>query len=169
MKNLKRILPLAVFLALMLAPVFVTPEGYIPPNTAIGYNSDSPIGETRLVDIGDGEFIELGPNEVLHRYVLTEQGGTQWSGISSPLLGSEYGNSTNIFNDRQMVYTPSGGTTSVQVNIPTGTNWEAYETQVSITELTAAIPEEKASASSISSRSATFFSRIRVVGLETRV
>jgi hypothetical protein len=118
----------------MIAPVFVTPEGYVPPT--IMPNADTSTGEIRVIDIGNGEVIELAPNEQLHRYVLTEQGWTEWSGITSPLTGSEFGNSTNIFDDQQMVYTPSGGTTSIQVNVPTGTDWEAYETQVSITELT---------------------------------
>ena len=134
MKNTRRLIPLAFLIALMIAPVFVTPEGYIPP--AIVFDGGSNTGETHIIDIGNGEFIELAPNEELHRYVLTEQGWTEWSGTSSPLTGSEYGNSTNVFNDQQMIYSPGSGTTSAQVDIPTGTDWEAYEAQVSITDLT---------------------------------
>ncbi len=135
MKNTRRIIPLALFLVLMLAPVFITPEVFIPL-PLLSHTGDANDVGTRIVDIGNGEFIELAPNEVLQRYVLTEQGWTQWSSFSSPLIGSEYGNSTNIFNDRQMVYIPGSGTTNVQVNVPTGTDWEAYKAQVSITDLT---------------------------------
>jgi len=35
-----------------------------------------------------------------------------------------------------MTYSPGSGTTSTQVDVPTGTDWEAYEAQVSITDLT---------------------------------
>ncbi len=135
MRNIRRFIPIALLLALMLAPIFVTPQGYIPAST-IPDASGSIIEDTRLVDIGNGEFIELAPNEILQRYILTEQGWTAWNGISSPLIGSEYGNSTNILNDQQMTYVPGSGTTSVQANVPTGLDWEAYEAQVSINDLT---------------------------------
>ena len=135
MNNLRRLIPVTLFLVLMLAPVFVNSNWHAPYTTVLD-NPDSSTGETRIVDIGDEEFIELGPNEELHRYVLTEQGWTQWGSISSSLTGSEYGNSINMFADRQMAYTPGIGTSTVQVNIPTGTDWEAYEAQATITELT---------------------------------
>ena len=109
MNNLRRLIPVTLFLVLMLAPVFVNSNWHAPYTTVLD-NPDSSTGETRIVDIGDEEFIELGPNEELHRYVLTEQGWTQWGSISSSLTGSEYGNSINMFADRQMAYTPGIGT-----------------------------------------------------------
>ncbi|TFG31052.1 hypothetical protein EU528_07175 [Candidatus Thorarchaeota archaeon] len=133
MKNIRRLLPLAFLVVMMLSPIFVTPQGAV---TNVGHPISDNISDTRLVDIGNGEFIELGPNEELHRFILTDQGWTEWTGVSDPLVGSEYGNSTNIFNDQQMSYIPGSGTTNVQVNIPTGTGWEAYQADVSITSLT---------------------------------
>ena len=135
MRNTRRLIPLAFLLALMLAPVFVTPQRYIPPSTILDTGGSS-LDETRLVDIGNGEYIELGLNEILQRFIMTEQGWTEWNGISSPLVGSEFGNSINVFADQQMTYTSGSGTTSTQVDIPTGTDWEAYETRVSISQLT---------------------------------
>ncbi|TFH11606.1 MAG: hypothetical protein E4H14_00485 [Candidatus Thorarchaeota archaeon] len=133
MKNIRRLLPLAFLIVMMLSPIFVTPQSTITNNLQ---PTDPVSGDTRLVDIGNGEFIELGPNEELHRFVLTEQGWTEWSGISDPLSGSEYGNSTNTFSDKQMTYTPSSGTTDVITGIPIGTGWEAYQADVSISSLT---------------------------------
>ena len=129
----RRLFPLAFLLVLMIAPVFV-----IPQNMTVINPTHNPVVEQdmRVVDIGNGEFIELAPNEELHRFVLTDQGWTEWSDISSPLIGAEFGNSTNILDDTQMTYVPGSGTTDFTAEIPTGTDWEAYEAQVSITDLT---------------------------------
>ncbi|MHA1135706.1 MAG: hypothetical protein ACTSSE_04400 [Candidatus Thorarchaeota archaeon] len=132
MKNIRRSLPLAFLIVMMLSPLFVTPQGSITNPTTTNLDSD----DTRLVDIGNGEFIKLGPNEELHRFVLTDQGWTEWTGISDPLSGNEYGNSTNTFSDQQMTYIPGSGTTDVVADIPIGTDWEAYQADVSITSLT---------------------------------
>lgn len=131
MKNRYRLIPLAFLLVLMIAPIFVTPQGYMPSTTI-----DTSSGETRLIDIGNGDVIELAPDEELHVYSLSDQGWVEWTDISSPLIGAEFGNSTNILEDQQMNYIPGSGTSDLQVDIPTGTDWEAYETQVSITDLT---------------------------------
>ncbi|MFW9844867.1 MAG: hypothetical protein ACFFEV_09845, partial [Candidatus Thorarchaeota archaeon] len=133
MKNIRRLLPLAFLIVMMLSPIFVTPQGDLP-NVSQSIPQDS--NDTRLVDIGNGEFIELAPNEELHRYVLSDQGWTEWAGISEPLTGSEFGSSTNNFDDLQLLYTPSGGVTDTEVNITIGTGWESYQADVSITSLT---------------------------------
>jgi len=134
MKNIRRLLPLAFLMVLMLSPIFISSPGII---TDIERPiSDSVSNDTRLVDIGNGEFIELGPNEELHRYTLTDQGWTEWTGISDPLTGSEFGSSTNNFDNQQMVYTPGSGTTDAQANVTIGTDWESYQADVSITSLT---------------------------------
>ncbi len=134
MKNIRRLLPLSFLMVLMLSPIFISSQG---TNTNIERPiSDSVSNDTRLVDIGNGEFIELGPNEELHRYTLTDQGWTEWTGVSDPLTGSEFGSSTNDFDNQQMVYTPGSGTTDAQANVTIGTDWEAYQADVSITSLT---------------------------------
>jgi len=134
MKNIRRLLPLAFLIVMMLSPIFISPQGVIT-------NSERPISDnisnnTRLIDIGNGEIIELGPNEELHRFILTDQGWTEWTGISDPLTGSEFGSSTNDFDNQQMVYTPGSVTTDAQANVTIGTDWESYQADVSITSLT---------------------------------
>jgi len=134
MKNTRRLVPIILLVALMIAPLFLTPQASIAvatPNLDADTSSD-----VRIVDIGNGEFIELAPDEELHRYVLSDQGWTEWTGFSDPLNGSEFGNSTNIFLDRQMTYIPGSGTSSVQTGISMGVGWESYETRVQITSLT---------------------------------
>jgi hypothetical protein len=118
----------------MMVPGFLTPQATIAgtaPSLDTGSSSN-----VRTVDIGNGEFIEVGPNEVLHKYILTDQGWTEWTDYSDSLIGSEYGNSTNAFTNQQMIYIPGSGTTTVQSSIPIGTGWEAYRAQVSISSLT---------------------------------
>ena len=133
MKNIRRFLPLVFLIVMMLSPIFVMPQNSMQDSTTNPTNQSDGV---RLVDIGNGEYIEVGPNEELYRYTLSDQGWSLWTGTSDPLSGDEFGNSTNIFADRQMDYIPGSGTSNVQVNIPTGTDWEAYQTDVSITQLT---------------------------------
>ncbi|MGY5879409.1 MAG: hypothetical protein RTV31_04115 [Candidatus Thorarchaeota archaeon] len=133
MKNIRRLLPLAFLIVMMLSPIFVSPQGDI-----VNVRQSIPDGsdDTRLVDIGNGEFIELGPNEELHRFDLTDQGWTEWSGISEPLTGSEFGSSSTDFGFQQMAYNPGSGTTDTHVDVSIGTDWESYQADVTITSLT---------------------------------
>ncbi|MBN2230118.1 MAG: hypothetical protein JW779_11070 [Candidatus Thorarchaeota archaeon] len=133
MKTTHRLIPIMFVIVMMVAPVFLTHNPSMGMTT--GQDTTSDLG-TREVDIGNGEMIELAPNEILHTYVLTEQGWVEWSSTSDPLIGSEYGNSINIFNNRQMKYIPGSATTSVQTGISIGTGWEAYEARVAISSLT---------------------------------
>ena len=134
MKSTRRLIPIVFLLAIMVAPALLAPQVSITSS-----NSQTDTGasnDVRLVDIGNGEYIEVGPNEELHRFVLTDQGWTEWSGYSDSLIGSEYGNSSNSFLNQLMRYIPGSGTTNVQASIPIGTNWEAYEARARINSLT---------------------------------
>ncbi|MBD3405206.1 MAG: hypothetical protein GF411_03605 [Candidatus Lokiarchaeota archaeon] len=91
---------------------------------------------SRLVDIGNGETIEVAPDEQLHKFMLTEDGWVEVNDTSSPLLGSEYGNRSDIWDDRTMFYYPDNTTTSDTIQIPSGTGWESYNVQTEISDLT---------------------------------
>ncbi len=134
MKNIRRLIPIVFLLALMIAPAVLTPQVSI--TTSNPQDDTGASNDVRLVDIGNGEYIEVRPNEELHRFILADQGWTEWSGYSDSLIGSEYGNSSNSFLNQQMRYIPGSGTTTVQDNIFIGTNWEAYEARVNINSLT---------------------------------
>jgi hypothetical protein len=132
----RRGLIVLVFLsAVMLLPMAFTPQISTTSGDVSATPPDS-TDETRLVDIGGGQMIELAPNEELHRFVLTEQGWVEWQGTSDPLVGAEYGNSTTLFSDSQIQYIPGSGTTDFTGQVPIGTGWEAYEAQVEISGLT---------------------------------
>ena len=135
MKNIRRLILFMLLMVLMVAPVFLSPQASIAATTTTESDAGAS-GGVRIVDIGNGESIELAPNEELHRFILSDQGWTEWTGFSDPLIGSEFGNSTNVFSSRQMKYTPGSGTTTVQTGISLGTSWEAYRAQVGITSLT---------------------------------
>jgi hypothetical protein len=134
MKNMQKLIPIVLIATLLFASAFLASSiSYATPSSTSGSSST---GDVRRVDIGNGEYIDLAPNEVLHKYVLTDQGWTEWTGTSDSLIGSEYGNSTNSFLNRQMKYVPGSGTTTVQASIPIGTGWEAYKASMQITSLT---------------------------------
>jgi hypothetical protein len=90
---------------------------------------------SQIVDIGNGEYIELAPGEQLHRYVLSEQGWVEWSGESSELSASEFGNSSVLYSELTMMYLPTNTTTNTTLEISTGENWEGYEVSADITNL----------------------------------
>ncbi|MFX1416244.1 MAG: hypothetical protein ACFFC0_05500, partial [Promethearchaeota archaeon] len=77
-----------------------------------------------------------GPEENMYKFTLSDQGWTQWTGVSSPLTANEFGNRSDTFEDRQMQYDPVGTTTNDSVSVPTGSGWEAYSVTVDITDLT---------------------------------
>ncbi|TFG33769.1 hypothetical protein EU527_06780 [Candidatus Thorarchaeota archaeon] len=134
MKNIRRLIPIVFLAVMMLSPIFVLPQDMMTNN---GYEqSSNNQNDVRLVDIGNGEVIELAPNEELHRFILTDQGWNEWSGLTDPLVGAAYGNSINSFPDLQMNYMPASGTNTAEANIPIGANWEAYRAEVAISSLT---------------------------------
>jgi hypothetical protein len=70
-------------------------------------------------------------------FITSEQGWTSWSGTSSGLFTQEYGNRTDLFDDNQMRYFQSNGsTTDTTVTVPFGTGWEGHELFVELTDLT---------------------------------
>ncbi|MGQ4871782.1 MAG: hypothetical protein ACP6IT_08085, partial [Candidatus Thorarchaeota archaeon] len=129
----RRLLIVVLFIALFALPVVLL--GQISPTGAVG-NSTNEENDTRTVDLGDGTSVKLGPNEELHRFVLTEQGWVEWEGTSDSLTGGEYGNRSDVIQDRTMRYYANGTTSGVGVDIPTGEGWEAYHVEAVISDLT---------------------------------
>ncbi|MDF1541198.1 MAG: hypothetical protein P1Q69_20030, partial [Candidatus Thorarchaeota archaeon] len=93
-------------------------------------------GSPTVVDIGNGQTIDVGPNEILHKLTLSEQGWEEWTGISSGLIGAEYGDRTDVFTGFNMTYSPTNITSGVSVSIPTGNSWEGYRAEASISGVT---------------------------------
>jgi hypothetical protein len=69
-------------------------------------------------------------------YVSSEQGMTEWSGISSSLGTGEYGNRTDIFTGNSMQYLPTNTTTNASVSIPTSDDWEGNRLESRVFDLT---------------------------------
>ncbi|MHA2320105.1 MAG: hypothetical protein ACXACG_00480 [Candidatus Thorarchaeota archaeon] len=133
MKHNLKLVPLVFIVFMMISPVFLSTDMMItnsdstyPSNT----NSDS-----QMIDIGGGDFIEVAPNEALFK-MSSEQGYSEWSGLSSPNAAAEYGSSTNLFESLQMKYLSGGGTTQAVAEVYKGIDWEAYDVQVDISSLT---------------------------------
>ncbi|MHA1770420.1 MAG: hypothetical protein ACTSYL_08605 [Candidatus Thorarchaeota archaeon] len=131
----RRLVPM-VFVAFALTLFVIQAAVVTSPLSSTGSSPTDSTNGSRMVDIGDGQQIELGPGEELHEFVLTDQGWTEWSGTSSYLQGGEYGNRTDRLQDQSMEYHTDGTTTNVSVDVPTGTDWEAYYTEATITDLT---------------------------------
>lgn len=93
-------------------------------------------GSSQLVDLGNGDFIDLKENEELHRFVISDQGILEWSGYSSYHDGGEYANSSNYFSDVTLRYNEDNTTTETSLDIPTGLDWEGYYTEATISGLT---------------------------------
>ncbi len=128
------LIPVILVGLLMLLSTFAGPA--LGPDLGTVGVSDDSAGGSSLVDIGNGETIEVAPGETLHKFVLTEQGWVEWQGDSTELIASEFGNSTTLQNTMQMTYLPTNVTTNVTVDIPTGNNWEAYQVRADLTEIT---------------------------------
>ncbi len=98
--------------------------------------TDGQKGANRVVDIGNGQTIEVGPGEELHRFVLSDQGWVEWNGIASPRVGAEYGNSTTIVDAVSLRYNTDNTTVGSAVNVSLGPDWEAYHAELQVTQLT---------------------------------
>ncbi|MHA2187564.1 MAG: hypothetical protein ACW99V_04925, partial [Candidatus Thorarchaeota archaeon] len=133
MKRSVKLLPIA-FLSLMLCIQMVSLVGLSPILSTVPSDGNNSPG-SQIVDIGNGEYIELAPGEQLHRYVLSEQGWVEWSGESSELSASEFGNSSVLYSELTMMYLPTNTTTNTTLEISTGENWEGYEVSADITNL----------------------------------
>ncbi|MFQ5832849.1 MAG: hypothetical protein ACE5H4_09120 [Candidatus Thorarchaeota archaeon] len=92
--------------------------------------------QVRLADVGDGEVIELGPDETLHKFTLSDM-PTVREGTGAPLNGSEYGSRTDMFPSESIMYnSTSRSTNHVNLTVPIAKHWEAYEVFANVTSLT---------------------------------
>ena len=134
MNHTRRIVPLIFLAIVLLVPVLsptVLGSYSLAQTTGSPQNNDG----SQTVDLGSGNTVRLDEGEELHRFVLTDQGWTEWTGVSSPLTGGEFGNSSNIFAGLAMKYLTTNVTTGTTASIPTGTGWQAYSTSASVTSL----------------------------------
>ena len=128
----RKLIPLTFLTLFLILGVFSQTVPMITP----GINTADSAEDARMVELDDGTMIPLGPHEELHKFILTDQGWTEWSGESSELTGAEFGNSSNAFPDRQMKYLPTNTTTNDTVEVSTGTGWDAYYVRADIGDLT---------------------------------
>lgn len=97
---------------------------------------DGTDSKSRLIELEDGNVIEVGPDEILYRYDLSASPSSV-SGIGYALNGSEYGTRVDTFTDSSMFYDSSAGTTSgTELSVPIGDGWESYQVATTITDLT---------------------------------
>ncbi len=120
MKGMK-LIPVAAIALVLLIQVM---SGALVASTPPSLRSDSAnnTSKSTTVDLGNGQSIELAPGESLHKFILTDQGWVEWTGDSSELMASEYGNAT-VNTGVTMSYLPSNVTTDAQVSVSTGTDW----------------------------------------------
>ncbi|MCK5265596.1 MAG: hypothetical protein KAR03_08310, partial [Candidatus Thorarchaeota archaeon] len=136
MKRNSKLILLAFVAAIIISPLFISSQIMnMTGSSTASPNHDPANGEPQLIELDNGEIIEVAPDEQLHKYSVSDQGDFEWSTLSSPLIGSEYGSSTNLIEDLQMKYL-TGSTTQATVEIPMGDGWEAYHTDVDVTSLT---------------------------------
>ncbi|RLI61730.1 MAG: hypothetical protein DRO93_03435, partial [Candidatus Thorarchaeota archaeon] len=89
-----------------------------------------------VVDVGNGQMIEVAPDEVLYKYVISAAPTSQ-SGTGTPLTAAEYGTRTDSFSDLSMSYDPATqATTTSNQTVPVGDNGESYQVDARITDIT---------------------------------
>ncbi|MGY5854086.1 MAG: hypothetical protein RTU92_11005, partial [Candidatus Thorarchaeota archaeon] len=126
MKYKKRIYLLFVILPFLAGSLLL-------PMTDWNANLD---GEPRLEILPTGETVEVGPDEVLFTYDISE-GPTSVSGTGTALDASEYGERTDTFADERMNYdSGSQTTTTANLSVPLGDDWEGYKVVGNITSIT---------------------------------
>ncbi|MFW9837827.1 MAG: hypothetical protein ACFFE7_09925 [Candidatus Thorarchaeota archaeon] len=89
---------------------------------------------SELVDIGDGQFIEVGPDETLETFSLSDV-PTTLEGEGSPLVVSEYGQRTDQYSDLELAYYPTNTTTTQTVSVPLGPLWEGTDMLLNVDDL----------------------------------
>ncbi|MBD3159236.1 MAG: hypothetical protein GF309_10645, partial [Candidatus Lokiarchaeota archaeon] len=88
------------------------------------------------MELENGDSVHVGPDEVLRKYEVSSV-PTQVTGSGTALNGSEYGNRTDTFNDETMDYdSDSGDTTTSNLSVPLGEEWESYRVDADITDIT---------------------------------
>jgi len=91
---------------------------------------------SRLVDVGNGQFIEVGPDEVLRTYSLSDF-QTEMQGSGDALIGQEHGARTDSFTDQTMYYRSSSSTVdTANLSVSLGEDWEGYEVFGNVTSIT---------------------------------
>ena len=105
-------------------------------------------GQTRqseIVDLGNGVVVEVGPDEILQSYSLSDI-LTEYSGTGDSLTGSEYGVRTDSFANEEMWYDNGPQTTTTaNLSVPLGEDWEGHEVFfINASDTTLSIPTEKA-------------------------
>ncbi|MHA1944376.1 MAG: hypothetical protein ACW96M_08275, partial [Candidatus Thorarchaeota archaeon] len=126
MKLKKKIGLLLVFLPLILSAIII-------PDTSIALLENT---EGRSIELSNGETIEIGPNEVLEEYSLSDV-PTSNSGFGDPLLANESGVRVDTFTNEHLLY--NSGTTSLttaNLSVPLGDDWESYQVYTNVTRLT---------------------------------
>ncbi len=99
-------------------------------------NVSSSQSGSRIVDLGNGTTIEVGPDEILYEYVLSAA-PSQKTGVGSPLVVSEYGTRTDTFTGSSMIYNPSTQkTTTANLSVPLGNAWQGYKVLGNLTDVT---------------------------------
>ncbi len=127
-------IPKPVYLLLVLVPMLLMASVNIPAVAPQG-SMTSPDDGTRLVDVGNGETIEVGPDEVLYKYVIAEAPTSQ-TGTGDPMTVSEYGERTDTFDGLSMAYDSGTQTTTTSnQSVPLGDNWEGYQVDAQVTDI----------------------------------
>ncbi|MHA1770421.1 MAG: 6-bladed beta-propeller [Candidatus Thorarchaeota archaeon] len=125
----------SIYFVAILIPMLLLVSANIPAIAPSDSTSESDDG-TRTVDLGNGDTIEVGPDEVLYKYVIS-QAPTSQTGSGDPLIVSEYGKRTDTFSDLSMQYdSGSQTTTTSNQSIPLGENWEGYQVDARVTDIT---------------------------------
>ena len=88
----------------------------------------------RQVDLGNGQTIDVGPDEVLNSYSLSEV-PTTVSGEGSPMVVSEYGQRTDHHSNLDLAYYPTNTTTTQTVSVPLGPFWEGTDMSLDVSDL----------------------------------
>ncbi|TFG34548.1 hypothetical protein EU527_02725 [Candidatus Thorarchaeota archaeon] len=118
-------------LLLVIFPLFLGMM-IIPSGWTISSQNDI---DSDIVVLENGETIEVAPDEVLMKYVISDI-PTSLSGTGYPLEVAEYGTRTDSFTSEQMVYYPSGTITTANLSVPMGEQWEGYYVYADVNSIT---------------------------------
>ena len=122
----------SLYLVMTLIPMLLLVSVNSPMLPVSNSNDDG----TTVVDVGNGDTIEVGPDEVLYKYVIS-QAPTSQSGSGDPMTVSEYGIRTDTVSGISMRYDSATQTTSTSSqSIPLGDNWEGYRVDTAVTSIT---------------------------------
>lgn len=127
MKLKKKIGLLIVILPLILSAIIIPESSFV-----LEQNS----AESRNIDLSNGETIEIGPNEVMEEYLLSDV-PTSNSGFGDPLLANESGIRVDTFTNEQMHYlSGTSSLTTSNLSVPLGDDWESYRVFTNVTSIT---------------------------------